>query len=47
MAERPDHVWGLDCQFDVTSTGRTVEILHVVDDSPQSRADVVAYSIDA
>jgi putative transposase len=48
MAERPDHVWALDYQFDVTSTGRTLKILHVVDEyTRESLADVVAYNIDA
>ena len=47
-AERPDHVWALDYQFDVTSTGRTIKILHVVDEyTRESLADVVASSIDA
>jgi putative transposase len=47
-AERPDHVWALDYQFDLTSTGRTLKILHVVDEyTRESLADVVAYSIDA
>ena len=47
-AERPDHVWALDYQFDVTSTGRTIRVLHVVDEhTRESLADVVAYSIDA
>ena len=47
-AERPDHVWALDYQFDVASTGRTLKILHVVDEyTRESLADVVAYSIDA
>jgi transposase InsO family protein len=32
-AERPDHVWALDYQFDVAATGRTIKILHVVDES--------------
>jgi putative transposase len=31
-AERPDHVWALDYQFDITATGRTIKILHVVDE---------------
>jgi transposase InsO family protein len=48
QAERPDHVWALDYQFDVTSTGRTIKILHVVDEfTRESLADLVAYSIDA
>jgi putative transposase len=47
-ASRPDHVWALDYQFDVTATGRTLKILHVVDEfTRESLADVVAYHIDA
>jgi transposase InsO family protein len=47
-ATRPDHVWALDYQFDVTTTGRTLKILHIVDEfTRESLADVVAYSIDA
>jgi hypothetical protein len=48
FAERPDHVWALDYQFDVTATGRVIKILHVVDEfTRESLADVVAHSIDA
>ncbi len=48
VAEYPDHVWALDFQFDVTERGKTIKILHVVDEfTRQSLADVVAYSIDA
>jgi putative transposase len=48
QADQPDHVWALDFQFDVTATGRTIKILHVVDEfTRESLADVVAYSIDA
>lgn len=48
VAEHPDHVWALDFQFDVTATGRTIKILHVVDEhTRESLADVVAYSVDA
>jgi putative transposase len=44
----PDHVWALDYQFDVTSAGRTIKILHVVDEhTRESLADLVACSIDA
>ena len=32
VAERPDHVWALDFQFDVTARGRIIKILHVVDE---------------
>jgi putative transposase len=47
-AERPDHVWALDYQFDVTATGRTIKMLHVVDEfTRESLADLVEYSIDA
>ncbi len=41
-------MWALDYQFDVTSTGRTIKILHVVDEyNRESLADLVASSIDA
>ena len=47
-AERPDHVWALDYQFDVTATGRTIKILHVVDEyTRESLTDLVDHSIDA
>jgi putative transposase len=47
-ALRPDHVWALDYQFDVTSFGRTIKILHVTDEfTRESLCDLVAYSIDA
>lgn len=47
-ATHPDHVWALDYQFDVTATGRTIKILHVVDEfTRESLADLVAHSIDA
>ena len=47
-AAHPDHVWALDFQFDVTSQGRTIKILHVTDEfTRESLADVVDYSIDA
>jgi putative transposase len=31
-AMRPDHVWALDYQFDVTADGRILKQLHVVDE---------------
>ena len=31
-AERPNEVWALDFQFDQTSDGRTLKLLHVVDE---------------
>jgi len=47
-ATQPNHVWALDYQFDVTSFGRTIKILHVTDEfTRKSLCDLVAYSIDA
>lgn len=47
-AAYPNHVWALDYQFDVTSTGKTVKILHITDEfTRESLSDLVAYSIDA
>lgn len=41
-------MWALDYQFDVTATGRTIKILHVVDEfTRESLADLVAYAVDA
>jgi len=47
-ADYPDHVWALDYQFDVTTSGRILKILHVVDEhTRESLADIVAHAIDA
>jgi putative transposase len=47
-AERPDHVWALDFQFDITGNGRTLKLLHVVDEfTREALAIRVARSIDA
>lgn len=47
-ATHPNHVWAIDYQFDVTSSGRTLKILHITDEYPrESLSDLVAYSIDA
>ncbi len=47
-AERPNHVWALDYQFDTTSDGRTLKLLHVVDEyTREALAMRVARSIDA
>ncbi|WP_114797477.1 IS3 family transposase [Gaiella occulta] len=47
-AERPNHVWALDYQFDTTVDGRTVKLLHVVDEhTREALAIEVARSIDA
>ncbi len=31
-AERPDHVWAFDFQFDQTADGHILKLLHVVDE---------------
>lgn len=31
-AQRPDHVWALDFQFDQTADGRNLKLLHIVDE---------------
>jgi putative transposase len=47
-ASHPNHVWALDYQFDVTSFGRKLKILHITDEfTRESLSDLVAYSIDA
>ena len=41
-------MWPLDYEFDVTATGRTIKILHVVDElTRESLVDLVDHSIDA
>ncbi len=41
-------MWALDYQFDVTVTGRTLKILHLLDEfTREALADLVAYNIDA
>jgi len=48
QAVRPDHVWALDYQFDVTAGGKVIKILHVVDElTRESLADLVEHSLDA
>ena len=39
-AERPDHVWALDFQFDQTADGRILKLLHVVDEFTREALDV-------
>ena len=47
-AERPDHVWAFDFQFDVTDDGRAVKLLHVVDEfTREALAMEAERSIDA
>ena len=31
-AERPDHVWAIDFQWDQTADGHNLKLLHVVDE---------------
>jgi transposase InsO family protein len=47
-AERPGQVWALDFQFDTTSDGRILKLLHVVDEHTREALAVeVARRIDA
>ena len=47
-AERPNHVWALDFQFDTTVDGRTLKLLHVIDEHTREALAIrVARSIDA
>jgi putative transposase len=47
-AQRPDQVWALDFQFDVTQDGRILKCLHVVDEhTREALAIEVARRIDA
>ena len=47
-AERPNHVWALDFQYDTTTDGRIVKLLHVVDEyTREALAIEVARRIDA
>jgi putative transposase len=47
-AERPNHVWAIDFQFDTTVEGRTLKLLHVVDEHTREALAIrVARSIDA
>ena len=47
-ASYPDHVWALDYQFDVTTNGRIIKMLHVTDEfTRQSLSELVDHSIDA
>lgn len=47
-AERSNHVWALDFQFDTTTDGRTLKLLHVVDEHTREALAIrVARSIDA
>src|ERR1039458_10349146 len=47
-AERPNHVWAFDFQFDQTADGRGLKLLNVVDEfTRESLAMLVARNIDA
>jgi transposase InsO family protein len=47
-AERPNHVWALDFQFDETADGRVLKLLNVVDEhTREALAIVPARSINA
>lgn len=47
-AERINHVWALDFQFDITANGRTIKLLNIVDEyTREALAIVVDRSIDA
>jgi putative transposase len=41
-AQRPNHVWAFDFQFDVTSDGRIVKLLYVVDEFTREALAMVA-----
>jgi putative transposase len=47
-AERPNHVWAFDFQFDQTSDGRALKLLNIVDEfTRESLAMLIERSIDA
>jgi len=47
-AERPNHVWAFDFQFDQTADGRALKLLNIVDEfTRQALVMLVARSIDA
>ena len=39
-AERPDHVWALDFQFDQTADGHILKLLHIVDEFTREALEV-------
>ncbi len=47
-AQRPNHVWGLDFQFDQTADGRILKLLNIVDEhSREELGGLVERRIDA
>jgi putative transposase len=48
VAQRPNHVWALDFQFDQTADGRILKLLHIVDEFTREALEVLcARRIDA
>ena len=41
-AERPNHVWALDFQFDQTADGRVLKLLNIVDEHTREALAIVA-----
>ena len=39
-AQRPDHVWALDFQFDQTADGRVLKLLHIVDEFTREALEI-------
>lgn len=47
-AERPNHVWALDFQFDQTSDGKVLKLLHIIDEfTREELGGLVERRIDA
>ena len=47
-AERPNHVWAFDFQFDQTADGKALKLMNIVDEfTRESLLMLVARSIDA
>jgi putative transposase len=40
VAERPDHVWALDFQYDQTADGRILKLLHIVDEFTREALEI-------
>lgn len=40
-AQRPDHVWALDFQFDQTSDGKILKLLNIVDEHAREALEIV------
>lgn len=47
-SERPNHVWALDYQYDTTTDGRTLKLLHVIDEHTREALAIhIGRSLDA